>query len=227
MVAVTARISGRDLGSTVADVQKVLDVRGELPPGMYYELGGLYQQQQEAFRGLELVLLAAIALVFTLLLFLYESFRVAIAVLLMPLLAICAVFIGLWITGIELNISAMMGMTMIVGIVTEIAIFYFSEFAQVEDEQAEIWREDPHRARQAALLLAARNRIRPILMSTIAAILTLTPLALAIGQGSQMQQPLAIAIIAGMLVQVPLVLLVMPGLYSLLTRKQSPSQKRA
>lgn len=220
MVAVTARISGRDLGSTVADVQKVLNVRGELPSGMYYELGGLYQQQQEAFRGLELVLLAAIALVFTLLLFLYESFRVAIAVLLMPLLAICAVFIGLWITGIELNISAMMGMTMIVGIVTEIAIFYFSEFAQVEGEQAESWREDPRRAQQAALLLAARNRMRPILMSTIAAILTLTPLALAIGQGSQMQQPLAIAIIAGMLVQVPLVLLVMPGLYSLLTRSR-------
>src|SRR5579883_1970815 len=145
MVAVTGRISGRDLGSTVADVKRILDARGELPPRMYYELGGLYQQQQEAFHGLELVLLAAICLVFSLLLFIYESFRTAIAVLLMPLLAICAVFIALWITGIELNISAMMGMTMIVGIVTEIAIFYFSEFAQLKIEQAEIWREDPQR----------------------------------------------------------------------------------
>ncbi|MER3546258.1 MAG: transporter, partial [Rhodanobacteraceae bacterium] len=161
MVAVTGRISGRDLGSTIQDVKKVLDARNELPGGMYYELGGLYQQQQQAFHGLELVLLAAIALVFTLLLFLYESFRVAIAVLLMPLLAICAVFIGLWITGIELNISAMMGMTMIVGIVTEIAIFYFSEFAQVQKEQAEAWREDPQRAQRHALLAAGRNRMRP------------------------------------------------------------------
>jgi len=229
MVAVTARISGRDLGSTVADVQEVLDARGELPPGMYYQLGGLYQQQQQAFRGLELVLLAAIALVFTLLLFLYESFRIAMSVMLMPLLAICAVFIGLWITGIELNISAMMGMTMIVGIVTEIAIFYFSEFAELrarEEPAKQTAREDGRAISdgqaadlQNALLQAGRNRMRPILMSTIAAILTLLPLALALGQGSQMQQPLAIAIIAGMLVQVPLVLLVMPALYAALTRR--------
>ncbi|HEY3521191.1 MAG TPA: efflux RND transporter permease subunit, partial [Rhodanobacteraceae bacterium] len=218
MVAVTGRISGRDLGSTVDEVKRILDTRGELPFGMYYQLGGLYQQQQEAFHGLELVLLAAIALVFTLLLFLYESFRLAIAVLLMPLLAICAVFIGLWLTGIELNISAMMGMTMIVGIVTEIAIFYFSEFVQVERDQEDA--RDRRAAQHRALLAAGRNRMRPILMSTIAAILTLTPLALAIGEGSQMQQPLAIAIIAGMLIQVPLVLLVMPALYALLTYRR-------
>ncbi len=208
MVAVTGRISGRDLGSTVADVKKILDKPGELPSSMHYELGGLYQQQQQAFKGLTIVLVAAIALVFTLLVFLYESFRVALVVMAMPLLAICAVFIGLWITGTELNISAMMGMTMIVGIVTEIAIFYFSEFDDLRDDESQ----------HGALLAAGHNRMRPILMSTIAAILTLTPLALAIGRGSQMQQPLAIAIIAGMLVQVPLVLLVMPALYALVVR---------
>ncbi|MGA8276628.1 MAG: efflux RND transporter permease subunit [Rhodanobacteraceae bacterium] len=209
MVAVTGRISGRDLGSTVTDVKKILDRPGELPSNMHYELGGLYQQQQQAFKGLTIVLMAAFALVFTLLIFLYESFRIALVVMAMPLLAICAVFIGLWITGTELNISAMMGMTMIVGIVTEIAIFYFSEF---EDLRADESQHD-------ALLMAGHNRRRPILMSTIAAILTLAPLALAIGRGAQMQQPLAIAIIAGMLVQVPLVLLVMPVAYNLLHRR--------
>ncbi len=217
MVAVNARISGRDLGSTASDVKKILEQPNELPKGIYYELGGVYQQQQQAFKGLTIVLVAAIALVFALLVFLYESFRVALTVLAMPLLAICAVFIGLWLTGTELNISAMMGMTMIVGIVTEIAIFYFSEFADVsaQRETAGV------AAQREALLEAGRNRARPILMSTIAAILTLSPLALAIGRGSQMQQPLAIAIIAGMLVQVPLVLLVMPTLYSLLHRRHS------
>ncbi|MEO6967737.1 MAG: efflux RND transporter permease subunit, partial [Rhodanobacteraceae bacterium] len=215
MVAVNARISGRDLGSTAADVKKILEQSGELPKGMYYELGGVYQQQQQAFKGLTIVLVAAIALVFALLVFLYESFLVALTVLAMPLLAICAVFIGLWLTGTELNISAMMGMTMIVGIVTEIAIFYFSEFAEISDNSESAGSA----AQREALLEAGRNRARPILMSTIAAILTLAPLALAIGRGSQMQQPLAIAIIAGMLVQVPLVLLVMPTLYSLLHRR--------
>ena len=216
MLAVTARISGRDLGSTMRDVKKMLDARGELPAGMYYELGGLYQQQQIAFHGLTIVLLTAIALVFTLLLFLYESFRAAIVVMIQPLLAICGVFIGLWATGTELDISSMMGMTMIVGIVTELSIFYFSELAEIQTESA---RSGPPLRLREALLQAGRNRTRAILMSTIAAILTLSPLALALGRGAQMQQPLAIAIIAGMFVAVPLVLVVMPVLYSLAVRK--------
>ncbi|MFC5436096.1 efflux RND transporter permease subunit [Rhodanobacter umsongensis] len=217
MVAVTGLISGRSLGATIADVKKTLAQPGLLPKGMFFQLGGLYQQQQQAFRGLTIVMLAAIALVFTLLLFLYESFRVALTILAMPLLAIPAVFAGLWLTGIELNISAMMGMTMIVGIVTEVAIFYFSELQQVEREQA----AENNMALHDALHEAGQHRTRPILMSTLAAILTLLPLALAWGQGSQMQQPLAVAIISGMLVQLPLVLLVMPVLYSRLRRRDA------
>ena len=209
-VSVTGRLNGRSLGAAVADVKKAMNTPGLLPRGVVYRLGGTYQQQQQAFRGLMIVMAAAIALVFTLLLFLYESFRVAVTILAMPLLAIPAVFVGLWVTGIELNISAMMGMTMIVGIVTELAIFYFTELADAE-------RRMPLRE---ALLHAGRHRMRPILMSTLAAILTLLPLALALGQGSQMQQPLAVAIIAGMLVQVPLVLLVMPVIYAVLRRSQ-------
>ena len=209
VVAVTGRISGRSLGSAIADVKKALATSGLLPKGVLFHLGGVYEQQQQAFRGLMIVMVAAIALVFTLLLFLYESFRVALTILAMPLLAIPAVFVGLWLTGIELNISAMMGMTMIVGIVTELAIFYFSE---LQDAEANMALHD-------ALHEAGEHRTRPILMSTLAAILTLLPLALAIGQGSQMQQPLAIAIISGMLVQLPLVLLVMPVLYALLVHR--------
>ncbi len=211
MVAVTARIDGRDLGSTIADVQRALGEANLLPSGVYYELGGLYQQQQIAFRGLLAVFGAAVALVFGLLLFLYERFRVALAVMAMPLCATGAVFIGLWVTGIELNISAMMGMTMIVGIVTEVAIFYVSEFqALVRDEAM---------APDVALLAAGRNRLRPIAMTTIAAILALLPLAFALGQGSAMQQPLAVAIISGLIVQLPLVLLVLPVLLRVLVAR--------
>lgn len=211
MVAVTARIDGRDLGSTIADVQKTLNESSLLPAGVYYELGGLYQQQQIAFKGLVTVFGAAVALVFGLLLFLYERFRVALAVMTMPLFAAGAVFIGLWVTGIELNISAMMGMTMIIGIVTEVAIFYVSELqGLVLDEGVPL---------QQALIKAGRNRLRPIAMTTIAAILALLPLAFALGQGSAMQQPLAVAIISGLIVQLPLVLLVLPVLLQLLMRK--------
>ncbi|MGE0073353.1 MAG: efflux RND transporter permease subunit, partial [Thiomonas sp.] len=110
---------------------------------------------------------------------------------------------------IELNISAMMGMTMIVGIVTEVAIFYFSEVQT-------LLRQQPGQPLDAALIAAGQNRLRPIAMTTLAAILTLLPLAFALGQGSAMQQPLAVAIIAGLMVQMPLVLLLMPVLFKLL-----------
>ncbi len=202
MVAVTGRISGRDLGSAIADVKKIMQEKALLPNGIYYSLGGLYEQQQIAFQGLMMVFAAAVALVFLLLLFMYESFRLAIAIMITSLLAVSAVFIGLWLTRTELNISAMMGMTMIIGIVTEVAIFFFSE-------QQELALTDAG----ASLISAGINRMRPIAMTTIAAILTLLPLAFAVGQGSEMQQPLAIAIISGLVVQLPLVLLVMPVLF--------------
>ncbi len=207
MIAVTARISGRDMGSTVREVRQKLDASGVLGKGMYYELGGLYQQQQIAFRGLLAVGAAALALVFVLLLGMYESFRVAIAILSCPLLAMSAVFGGLWVSGIDLNITALMGMTMIIGIVTEIAIFYFSEFHELRENGASF---------DEAVMQAGLNRIRPITMTTLAAILALTPLALALGQGAAMQQPLAVAIIAGLAIQIPLVLVTMPTLFALL-----------
>ncbi|MFC1720119.1 efflux RND transporter permease subunit [Pseudomonadota bacterium] len=207
MVPVTARISGRDLGSTIRDVKQVLAQPGLLPADMYFELGGLYKQQEIAFRGLLAVFAAALALVFLLLLFLYEEFTAAFAILVSPLLAMAAVFAGLWVSGIELNITAMMGMTMIVGIVTEVSIFYFSEYRELLQNNVE---------KDVALVQAGCNRLRPIVMTTLAAILALMPLALALGQGSAMQQPLAVAIISGLLVQVPLAVIVLPLLYRFL-----------
>ncbi|NIA52425.1 efflux RND transporter permease subunit [Massilia sp. TW-1] len=211
MVAVTARISGRDLGSVIADVRTMMARPRTLPADSYYQLGGLYEQQQIAFHGLMAVFAAASALVFLLLLFMYESFRLALSILVTALLAVSAVFIGLWLTKIELNISAMMGMTMIIGMATEVAIFYYSE-------QQELVADRP---REQALLEAGLNRMRPIAMTTLAAILTLLPLAFALGRGSEMQQPLAIAIISGLVVQLPLVLLLMPILFHLMRGRSS------
>jgi len=202
MIPITARLQGTSLGTAVAAVQAVLAQPGMVPAGVRYELGGLYQQQQIAFAGLARVFVAALIAEFVLLLFLYERFWIPVIVLGASALSTTAVFAGLWLTGIELNITAIMGMTMIIGIGTEMAIFLVSEYVDLS-------REMPPRE---ALLEAARNRFRPIAMTTLAAILTLLPLALAIGAGSAMQQPLAIAIISGLIVEFPLVLLAMPVL---------------
>ncbi len=201
MVAVTARISGRDMGSVIADVIKTLDQPGMLPHDAYYVLGGLYEQQHIAFHDLIIVFIAAVVLVFVLLLYLYEQFHVALAMMLTTLSAVAAVFIGLWLTATELNITAMMGMTMVIGIVTEVSIFYYSEYQSLPESEMGVQR----------MIMAGNNRMRPIAMTTVAAILALMPLALGIGAGSEMLQPLAIAIVSGLIVQIPLVLIVLPG----------------
>jgi multidrug efflux pump subunit AcrB len=121
------------------------------------------------------------------------------------------VFVGLWLTGVELNITAMMGMVMIVGIATEMAIFLVSEFQALATTMTP----------RQALREAALNRLRPITMSTAAMVLALLPLGAAIsGSGDQMLQPLAIAIIAGIVVQLPLVLFAMPVIIGLTIRER-------
>jgi multidrug efflux pump subunit AcrB len=215
IVPVTAEIGGgHDLGSTMAAVKKVLDAPGMLPQGVYYTLGGQYQQQQQAVQGMIRVFAAALIAEFILLLFLYERFWLPVIIIASSLISTGAVFLGLWLTGVELNITAMMGMVMIIGISTEMAIFLISEYQELE-------RTMPPRQ---ALYEAALNRLRPITMSTLAMILALVPLGAAIsGSGDQMLQPLAIAIIAGALVQLPLVLLAMPVVVGLTRREPSPA----
>jgi multidrug efflux pump subunit AcrB len=211
VVDVTARLDGRGLNAGIADVRTALAKPGVLGPGVTYTLGGVYAQQQDAFAGLALVFIAALVAEFLLLLFLYENLLWAGVIMATSLLSTSAVFTGLWLTGIELNITALMGMVMIIGIATEMAIFYVSEFHQLR-------RTLPL---TEALMTAASNRLRPIAMTTLAAILTLLPLALDLGQGAGMQQPLAVAIISGLLVQFPMVLLALPVALALVSRHQT------
>jgi multidrug efflux pump subunit AcrB len=171
----------------------------------------LYEQQQIAFRGLTMVMIAAIVLVFLLLLFLYESFRAAGAMLLVAILAVAGVYIGLWVTGTEFNITSRMGMTMIVGIVTEISIFYYSEYEELAGTENR-------------LVMAGINRMRPIMMTSFAAMLALLPLALGLGNGADMLRPLAIAIISGLVCALPLVLVVLPAVLAMLGAGRKKSE---
>jgi CzcA family heavy metal efflux pump len=199
MVPVTARISGRDMGSVMQDVKAAIG-RLSLPPGAYVQYGGLYKEQQASFRGLLAVLVAAILLVFVLMLYLYERFSAPLAIMATVLLASTAVFSGLWWTHTELNITSMMGLTMIIGISSESAIFYVSQWHELKGELSN----------DDALVRAGALRFRPVLMTALTAILALLPLTLGIGQGSAMLEPLAIAIIAGLVLKVPAVLLGLP-----------------
>ncbi|WP_174285202.1 efflux RND transporter permease subunit [Sphingomonas bacterium] len=198
-IAATGRLEGTDLGTAMTGVRAA--VAGlRLPPAVRVEYGGLYQQQTRSFHDLATVFVAALLLSALLLTLLYERWAYTAAVVATVLLSIAAVFVGLWITGTELDISALMGLTMVVGMLTELAIFYLAELPDGTVIDA------------SALLEAGSKRLRPIVMSAMIAILTLAPLALGIGRGSGLQKPLATAIIFGLAIGAPLVLTLLPML---------------
>lgn len=204
-IAVTARLEGRDLGSAMSEIKSAVGGL-KLPASVRVDYGGLYAEQQKSFADLSLVFGAALLLSALLITLLFERAGWTVAAIATVLLTAAAVMIGLWIMGIELNISALMGLTMVIGMVAELVIFFL----------AEIDRDQPITA--AVLLEAGRKRLRPILMSALIAVLTLAPLALGLSRGAGLQQPLATAIIFGLIAAVPLVLFFLPAMLLALAR---------
>lgn len=209
LIAVTARISGRDMGSTVNDIKKMLAANLVLPRGVTLDYGGIYQTQQESFFGLLLVALAAFMLVFIVLLFEFGEFTVPFSIFVINVLSLLGVFGALWLSRVTFNISSFVGIIMIIGIVAENAIFVLHS---VKSFQADGLSLDD------AIIRAGQVRARPILMTTLAAVFALLPLALGIGSGSQMQQSLAIAVIGGFSVSSLLLFFGLPMVYRLMKR---------
>ncbi|HEX9544532.1 MAG TPA: efflux RND transporter permease subunit [Pyrinomonadaceae bacterium] len=209
-LAVTARLSGSDLGSAISAIKTQLPKDVKLPPGMTIEYGGFYQEQQSSFRELLQALLLAIVLVFITLLIEFRSFAHPISIVTGAVLALGGVLAGLFITRSTLNIVSLMGMIMVVGIVAKNGILMLDA---VEDHlgAGDTLRE--------ALLRSGRRRFRPVLMTSLAAILGMLPLALALGSGAELLQPLAIAVIGGLAVALLLSLVVTPTVYAMLSRE--------
>jgi CzcA family heavy metal efflux pump len=212
MIAVTGRLEGNDLGTAIRQIQEQLVKDVKLPPGMTVEYGGLYQEQQSSFRELALALILAVLLVFITLLVEFRSYAHPIAIVTGAVLALSGVLLALFITGSTLNVVSLMGMIMIVGIVAKNGILMLDA---VEENLAsgDTLRE--------ALLRSGRRRFRPVLMTSLAAMLGMLPLALAIGAGSELLQPLAIAVIGGLTMALGLSLIVTPTIYAMLRRGHS------
>jgi multidrug efflux pump subunit AcrB len=210
MVAVTSRISGRDLGSTINDIKNVLNKKLNLPTGVTLEYEGTFKTQQESFLGLLKVLLAASMLVILVMVFEFEKFLIPLSVYLAAILSLFGVVLALWITGITFNISSFMGAIMMVGIVAENSIFLAHYFFVFKKQGLD---------NRMAAINASVVRSRPIIMTALAAILALMPLAFGFGAGSQMQQPLAIAVIGGFTLSSLLLLFILPVLISAPDRK--------
>jgi multidrug efflux pump subunit AcrB len=206
---VTARLEGVGLGIGVAAVQKaVADMH--LPPSIRVEYAGTYKEERKSARDLYIVLVLAVVLIFIVLLFEFRSFSAPIAILSSAILSTSGVFFALLITRTTFNISSRMGLIMVVGIVAKNGILLldanqkFRAFGFSAEE---------------AMIQAGRRRLRPIVMTAMAAVAGMLPLSLALGAGSEMLQPLAIAVIGGILISMVLSLIITPAIQFYLTRE--------
>jgi len=200
-VNVTARFENINLGDGMAKVQKAI---GDLniPPNIRVEYGGQYAEQQKSFKDLAFVLALAIVLVFMVLLFEFGNFGAPIAVLSSALLSTCGVFLALLITRTTFNLSSFMGLIMVIGIVAKNGILLLDADQKFRAEGIPA---------EESMIRAGERRLRPIMMTALATVAGMFPLALAIGAGSQMLQPLAIAVIGGILASMVLSLVVTPA----------------
>lgn len=210
-VSITARLEGRGLGSGMAAVQKA--VAGlHIPPAIRVEYGGQYEEQRRNFHDLSIVLILAVLLLFIVLLFEFGTFAAPVAILSSALLSTSGVFIALLVTRTTFNISSFMGMIMVIGIVAKNGILLLD--ADQKMRSLGLSAED-------AMLQAARRRLRPIVMTALATVAGMLPLAFAIGAGSQMLQPLAIAVIGGVLISMILSLVITPAVHFYMSGKES------
>jgi multidrug efflux pump subunit AcrB len=209
LVQVTARLEGVDLGSGIAAVKKAVnDLR--LPSSIRVEYGGLYEEQQNSFKDLLLVLLMAVLLLFAILAFEFRTFSAPIAILASALLSTFGGLVALLVTRTTFNVASFMGMIMVIGIVAKNGILLLDAEHRFRRSGASL---------QEAMIQAGRRRLRPIAMTALATIAGMLPLALAIGAGSQMLQPLAITVIGGLLSSMVLSLIFTPAIHYYLQRR--------
>ena len=202
-VTVTARLEGTDLGSAIKAVQKtVADLH--MPSSIRVVYSGTYEEQQQSFHDLMLVLVLAIVLVFVVLLFEFRTIAAPVSILASALLSTSGVVLALLITGTTFNIASFMGLIMVIGIVAKNGILLLDA-----DQK---FRRTGFSAYDA-MIQAGRRRLRPILMTALAAVAGMLPLALALGSGSQMLQPLAIAVIGGITISMVLSLIITPAVH--------------
>ncbi|MBM6993189.1 MAG: efflux RND transporter permease subunit [Prevotella sp.] len=211
-ITLTARLDGRDLGTTVADLQHTFQQQLHLPQGYTVQFGGAYSEQQQSFKELATILCLAILLVFAVLMMLIRKWLMSLSILFIAVIGAFGSLLALYLTGTPLNVSSYTGIIMVVGIIAENAIFTMNQYDMNRKAGGSV---------SESVDYAIALRIRPKLMTAISAILALMPLALGIGLGAQMQQPLAIAVIGGFCVGLPLLLVVLPSLILWINKHES------
>jgi multidrug efflux pump subunit AcrB len=211
MLTLSANMAGQDLGRAAKRVQQAIEAAGKPPDRVKVTVRGQIQPMEEMFRGLQLGLLAAIAVILMLLTANFQSFRLSVAVALTIPAVISGVVVMLWLTRTTLNIQSFMGAIMAVGVAVanSILLVTFAERSRLEGHEP-----------SAAALEGASSRLRPILMTSFAMIAGMIPMALGLGEGGEQTAPLGRAVIGGLTGATCATLLVLPAVFTILASKR-------
>jgi multidrug efflux pump subunit AcrB len=216
LLEIQASVEGRDLGGVASDVDRVLaQARKRLPPGATMALRGQSQAMFSSFSALALGMIVAIALVYLLLATLLQSWLDPFIIMIAIPGALMGVVWMLAVTGTTINVESLMGAIMVIGIAVSNSNLLVNFANDIRVEQ----KLDAHEA----AVVAGQTRLRPVLMTALAMILGMVPMALALGEGGEQNAPLGRAVIGGLIVATFVTLLVVPIVYTLL-RKKEPSK---
>ncbi|AOY78122.1 efflux RND transporter permease subunit [Clostridium formicaceticum] len=205
VVTISGQIGNRDLRSVTQDIDAALK-NYDLPEGYSYDMGGQNQQMNDAFADLLLALVLAIVLIYMVMAAQFESLLHPFTIMLSVPVALAGALLGLFITGKALGITALIGVIMLSGIVVNNGIVLIDYINTLRESGKD---------RNEAIITAGPVRLRPILMTTLTTVLGLLPLAIGIGEGSEMQAPMGIVVIAGLLLSTVLTLVLIPTVYTL------------
>jgi len=211
VVVLSANLVYGDLGDAVADLRGLI---GEvaLPAGVAAEVAGQSEEMEVSFRSLQLALALAVFLVYLVMASEFESLVHPFVILFTIPLALIGAVLALWLTGSVINVIALIGMIMLAGIVVKNGIVLIDLVNRLREEGMD---------RTRALLEGGRSRLRPILMTTLTAVLGLLPMAIGTGEGAEVRAPMAITVIGGLIVSTLLTLVVIPVVYTLLDREET------
>ena len=212
---IAANVRGRDMGSVVADIRKLVAAKVTLPPGYYIEYGGQFENQQRAMRRLSLIVPVALGLIFILLYLSLGTLKSALLIFVNVPLALIGGIFGLYLTGEYLSVPASIGFIALFGIAVQNGLVLVSYINQLREKGC---------ATKEAITRAATLRLRPVLMTALTTIFGLIPLLLSHGMGSEVQRPLAVVVVFGLISSTFLTLVLIPALYEWFAPKLAPDQ---
>jgi multidrug efflux pump subunit AcrB len=206
MITVTANVEGTDLGTASRDIRAALAGLGDSPPRVSVALRGQVVPMEQMFDGLQTGLLVAVLIVFLLLAANFQSLKLSLVVMSTTPAAIAGVVLALWLTGTTLNLQSFMGAILAVGIAVANAILLvtFAERNRMTGAAADI-----------AAIDGAQSRLRPILMTSVAMVAGMLPIAIGIGEGGEQTAPLGRSVVGGLVLATAATLVVLPGIFAI------------